>query len=83
MDEFDRVVQMFKKREGWKLYEVNVQDTSMTLLPTEQDRPRHQAEKRIGLDFLAPDGKTYNSVIIRISADDSGLNVLGFEEQND
>jgi hypothetical protein len=77
-----RIVEMFSKRKGHTLIDVWTQGGSVTLLPSEKDRPPVSEEKRIMLDFRGPDGRL-SSVRIHVAAQEDGPNIIHVSEQND
>jgi hypothetical protein len=78
--DLDKVLAMFRKQQGRKLVGVWTQRGSITRLPDTQDLPVHESETRIVLDFKDEESGAVQSVYIRATQDDSGLNVLGFAE---
>ena len=80
MNQFERLLEIFKKQEGRRLSKVWTQASSIDRGPSEQDRPPVESDRRVVLDFKGEESRVPHSVYIRISDDQGAPTVLGFGE---
>ena len=80
--EFERLLDLFRKQQGRTLIDVWTQSSSTMLLPDTQDRPVHEAERRIILDFKDEETGGIQSVCIHVVEDDSGFSIRGISEMD-